>query len=80
MSTKTTPGHRIVTALAAGMFRPEASNHEIGLTVGVCGRTVAAHLAKLEAAGIIYIERRPPNAGGIGTDPTGRTIRLAPME
>lgn len=67
----------LLDAIKNNRFNPSASNQAIGDRLGYSPRAVSAGLSKLEAMGMIVIERRSPNAHGPGSDPTGRTIRLA---
>lgn len=75
MTLKPQP-RRLLEWLASHPDGTSASNSTIGQILGCAPRTVSRYLANLEAAGHITIERRSPNSAGVGTDPTGRTIRL----
>lgn len=75
MTLKPQP-RRLLDWLATHPDGTSASNTKIAAILGCAPRTVSRYLANLEASGHITIERRSPNAAGVGTDPTGRTIRL----
>jgi DNA-binding MarR family transcriptional regulator len=75
MTLKPQP-RRLLDWLAAHPNGTSASNTKIADVLNCAPRTVSRYLANLEASGHITIERRSPNSAGVGTDPTGRTIRL----
>lgn len=59
---------RVSNAVLAGHIHRATQGHR--------SRTVNRALAELADAGLIRIEYRRPNAGGVGTDPVARTIHL----
>jgi len=67
---------RLLNLLRTGVCPTDASNETISEHLNCSPRTVSRQLVDLVHAGIIVIQRRPPNANGPGTDPTGRTIIL----
>ena len=78
MSPRPPSQHVLLAALRNGTVDPRWSNDRIGEKLGFCGRTISKYIALLEEDGQLDVKRRPPNKGGPGSDPTGRT--LVPVE